>query len=132
MLLYQPMVCGCLQNRINFTKNSSIPTTFNVPFSPFCFFFKREVQLTWQIFGNPLMPSKPLNKIVGVFFKSISTLLYKCSFPSAFWDLFAANRPVRCIRGFGGYEDAMPVGPQFQISWKADKEVHFEGTWFSG
>ena len=43
-------------------------------------------------------------------------------------DLFAANRPVRCIRGFGGYEDAMPVGPQFQISWKADKEVHFEGT----
>lgn len=40
--------------------------------------------------------------------------------------LFTANR--RPLRGFGGYEDAMPVGPQFQISWKADKEVHFEGT----
>ena len=25
--------------------------------------------------------------------------------------------------GFGGYEDGLPVGPQFQISWKAEKEA---------
>ena len=26
-------------------------------------------------------------------------------------------------RGFGGYEDGLAVGPQFQISWKAEKEA---------
>ena len=30
-------------------------------------------------------------------------------------------------RGFGGYEDGLAVGPQFQISWKAEKEARAGG-----
>jgi len=41
---------------------------------------------------------------------------YSCMFLDEGQPLFLETR-------FGGYEDAMPVGPQFQISWKADKEV---------
>lgn len=34
-----------------------------------------------------------------------------------------APRKLEARPGFGGYEDGLPVGPQFQISWKADKEA---------
>eukprot|EP00435_Cladocopium_sp_Y103_P067899 s38_g30.t1 len=41
---------------------------------------------------------------------------YSCMFLDEGQPLFLETR-------FGGYEDGLAVGPQFQISWKADKEV---------
>ena len=68
----------------------------------------------------PLCPKNPFK--FGVFLSIVPYLQVLISF--SLWDHGCG------IRGFGGYEDAMPVGPQFQISWKADKEVHFWGPAF--
>lgn len=132
MLLYQPWFLVACKIGLTSPKTHPFQPPFTSLFSPFLFFENAKKETNLANFWKSLNALKAPKQNCWCFFKSISILLYKCSFPSAFWDLFAANRPVRCIRGFGGYEDAMPVGPQFQISWKADKEVLFEGTWFSG
>ena len=47
---------------------------------------------------------------------SIPVGFYACMFLDEGQPLYLETR-------FGGWDNAQPVGPQFQISWRADKEV---------